>query len=289
MYLLFDIGGTKMRLAVSSNGRDVGEQVKLETPKNDFDEGVRLFLETAYELAGGKKFKGVAGGIAGPLDQERSSLINSPNIPGWVGRPLKREIENALECPVVLENDAALAGLGEALVGAGKGEDIVAYITVSTGVGGVRITSGAIDRSRFGFEPGHQIVDLGTAIACPTCELRGHLQGLVSGTAFLARYGKPPYEVEESESWEEAARTLAVGLNNVAVFWSPDVIVLGGSMMVGNEGPTIPLDMVEEHFNTLVQIFPQKPGLRLAELGDDGGLYGALAVLKKGRKRTSGG
>ena len=58
-----------------------------------------------------------------------------------------------------LANDSDLDGLGEATVGAGKGFNIVAYITVSTGIGGVRIVGGKIDVSTYGFEPGHQIID----------------------------------------------------------------------------------------------------------------------------------
>lgn len=278
MYILFDIGGTNMRLAGSRDGVTFGEPVRLQTPADDFDAGVRLFIETAREIARGERIEAVVGGIAGPLNSEKSELARAPHLSGWAGKPLKEEFERKLETRVVIENDAGVVGLGEATAGAGKGYGIVAYITVSTGVGGTRIVDGRIDRGRSGFEPGHQIIDLSGALACEGCDGRGHLEGYISGSAFEKRYGKKPYEVMEPQAWEDAARILAVGLTNVAVFWSPDVIVLGGSMIVGN--PAIGLERVRDHFANMLTIFKTPPLVLKAQLGDGGGLHGALTLVK---------
>ena len=266
-----------MRLALSRDGESFGEPVKIPTPKDDFAEGVRCFVEKARELAGGEKIQVVAGGIAGPLDREKSMLVNAPNIGGWNNKPLKEELEKSLSCEVYLENDTAVVGIGEAYAGAGRGVDILAYITVSTGVGGVRIVGGEVDRNFLGFEIGHHIIDLSKTenLAHPE---RGTVENLISGTAFERIYSKKPIDVGEDEAWERAARELAVALNNVAVFWSPEVIVLGGSMIVGD--PAIHIDRVQHYFDNVLRIFPQKPEIRKAELGDVGGLHGALALLR---------
>ncbi len=282
MYILFDIGGTKMRIAASRDGEHFEDPVKLPTPVNDFDAGMRLFAETSRRLAGGEPIRAVVGGIAGPLDEHKKMLVNAPNISGWVNKPLREELQKLLECEVQVENDSDVVGLGEATHGAGRGSSIVAYLTVSTGVGGSRIVDGLIDRNRFGFEPGHQIIKMDDESGiCGSCVALGHLQGYISGNAFLRLYGQPAHAVEDVKAWESAARTLAVGLNNVAVFWSPDVIIVGGAMMVGTVGAVIPFDRVEHHFGHILDIFPQKPALRLAELGDNGGLYGAMELVRR--------
>lgn len=273
MYILFDIGGTKIKLA-SSDGKSVLKTVILDTPKN-FEEGIQLFKKTALELAGVETIEKVAGGIAGPLDKEKSTLLRAPHLPGWVDRPLRQKLAEALNAPVFLENDSALVALGEATQGAGKGFNIVAYLTISTGVGGARIVGGKIDDNSSGFEPGHQIIDPGNAL-CRTCE-NGELESYVSGAAFEKRFGKKPYDVTDSEIWEEMARFLALGLHNSIVHWSPDVVVLGGSMMkeIG-----IPIDRVKYHLEKTLNIFPVLPKIKKADLGDLGGLYGALEYLR---------
>ena len=171
--------------------------------------------------------------------------------------------------PVFLENDAALAGLGEAVFGAGKGKKIVAYLTISTGVGGCRIVDGKIDENSQGFEPGHQIIFSDKNIIT--------LENLVSGTAIEKKYGKKPYEIFDVKIWNNVANNLAYGLHNVAVLWSPDIIILGGSMMkkIG-----IPVERVKFHLSKILNIFPKPPLIKKSKLGDLAGLYGALAHLK---------
>ncbi|PIP61027.1 hypothetical protein COW99_06240 [Candidatus Roizmanbacteria bacterium CG22_combo_CG10-13_8_21_14_all_38_20] len=277
MFLLFDIGGTKMRLAVSCDGKSFDEPKIVETPQ-DFNAGMSLFQKITLELSGGKKINAAAGGIAGPLDREKTKLVNSPNLSGWIDRPLKETLQKILKIPVYLENDAAIVGLGEAMNGAGRGEEIIAYITVSTGIGGARIVDGKIDRNIFGFEPGHQIIDP-TGMLCPMCDSAGHLEGHVSGVALEARFNKKAYEITDPQIWEEEAKWLAYGLNNTAVYWSPSVIVLGGSMII--KSPGISIERVSHHLKKTLTIFPERPRLVKAELGDIGGLYGALEILKQ--------
>lgn len=266
-----------MRLSVSRDGENFDEPSIFKTPK-DFNEGMNLFAKTARELGGGEKIKAAAGGIAGPLDPSKTMLINSPNIKGWIGKPLKESMQALIEAPVFIENDAAIVGLGEAAYGAGKGEGIVAYITVSTGVGGAKIVDGKIERNAFGFEPGHQIIDPDGAL-CPTCGSLGHLESRVSGSALEKRFHKKPREITDMSIWEEEAKWLAYGLHNTIVHWSPDILVLGGSMML--KKPGISLERVAYHLRKNLLIFPQLPKLVKASLGDVGGLYGALVFLKQ--------
>ena len=158
-------------------------------------------------------------------------------------------------------------GLGEARYGAGKSYEIVAYLTISTGVGGAKISGGAIDESAIGFELGAEIID-GTHT----------LEELISGAAVERKYGMHPRDISDAKVWSELAHYLAIGLNNCIVHWSPDCVIVGGSMM--NE-IGIHLPAVETELKKILTVYGSVPPLLHASLGDLGGLYGALALSQK--------
>ena len=277
MYILFDIGGTKMRLALSRDGKSFCDPTIVDTPQK-FEDGMALFRETFLALAGKERVLAMAGGIAGVFDKRKGMLSNAPNLPDWVGKPLRDELGKVCGAEVFIENDSALVGLGEALALAGNEQDIVVYITVSTGVGGARIVGRKIDEAAIGFEPGHQIIDPDNTL-CPECE-GNDLESYVSGRAVGKRYGMKPYEVKEEALWKETLpKFLAYGLNDTIVHWSPDVVILGGSMIVGD--PAISIEATEHYLKELMHIFPNLPPIKKAKLGAEGGLYGALAYLKQ--------
>ena len=278
MYILFDIGGTNMRIAFSRDKETFGTPAIIPTPK-DFDEGMRVFKEEAFRLAEGETITALGGGIAGTLSRDRAVFLNGPHLGGWNRKPIKKSLEDLFGAPAFVENDTAIVGLGEALAGAGKGYAVVAYVTVSTGIGGARIVDGKIDVSAMGFEPGHQIIDAdGTLCKSTVCGFGLDLEGALSGTAITQRYGKKPKEITDTAFWEEMARVLAYGLNNTIVHWSPDIVILGGSMMkeVG-----IPVDRVKMYLEKILKIFPKIPPIVKASLGDVGGLYGSLVYIRQ--------
>lgn len=265
MYLLFDVGGTKTRIAVSKYGKSLNSTKIIPTPKNA-EQGIRIIAGIAKEFAQGEKIKAAAGGFAGTLDQNKTKLFGARNLPGWVGKPLAQTLQKTLGAPVFLENDAALAGLGEATVGVGKGSKILAYLTVSTGVGGARIVSGRIDEKTFGFEPGQQIIEGGHT-----------LEWFISGKELEKRLGKQTREIKDSPTKEKLARYLAIGVNNIIVHWSPDVIVLGGSVM-----NIISLARVRFYLKKVFKTRAVRPPvIKRAVLGDLSGLHGALIYLKQ--------
>ncbi len=263
MYLLFDIGGTKLRIAVSDDGKNFrGEPEVFPTPKlwKDAEPLMRRIFSKH------KGVSGICGGLPGMLDEAKARLTWSPNLPDWVGVPLKSIMEEEAETSASLYNDALLAGVGEAVAGAGRDCRIVAFLTVSTGVGGARIVNGLPDERSQGFEPGQQIIDV---------EKGGTLESLISGESFRKRYGDNFVKEAPDSAWRAAARILAVGVHNTVAYWSPDVIVFGGPMIL--KTPGIPFEAVEETFDALVT-FPGRPSLKRAELKDAAGLHGALAL-----------
>jgi len=256
-----------MRLAVSKDGKRIGKIKIVQTPK-DFSRATKLFKEIAFELTGTKKITAVVGGIAGVMDKERTKLV-AGNIP-WSNKPLKREMERQLTAPVIIENDAALAGLGETVYGAAKGYPVVVYITVSSGVGGAMIVNQKIVENAMGFEPGRQIIDYKHP--------KKLLQDYVSGTAIRKKYRKHPSKVTSPRVWDETAKLLAIGLHNTLIHWSPDIVVVGGSMVL--KRPGVSLRKVSTYLKKTLP-FPRMPVVKQAVLGDLGGLYGALVLAKE--------
>ncbi|MBU6323558.1 MAG: ROK family protein [Patescibacteria group bacterium] len=269
MILVADIGGTKTRVARGEAGGAHSAPVVYATPRS-YREGIARLTKELRSAAGAERISMVVIAIAGVLAKDHARVLRSPHLPDWNGMDLESDLAHALNANVRIENDAALAALGEALHGAGRGADIVAYLSIGTGVGGARIVKGAIDRSASGFEPGHQYVSMNPPRT---------LEELVSGTALRMRFHRPAEELFDKEVWEECAQTLAYGIHNAILFWSPDVVVLGGTMMTGN--PRIRTERVAEHVRELMRIFPFVPDIRLAAFGDSAGLVGALAYAKR--------
>ncbi|PID99769.1 MAG: hypothetical protein CSA81_14580 [Acidobacteria bacterium] len=273
MFLLFDIGGTKTRVAaVEKDATVINEDQFLIFPTPElFDDGVEQIVNAAWELTGKKKLEAGCGGVGNPLNQAKSALINSSGkkvFIDWDQKPLRATLEKSLDCEIFLENDALLGGLGEAVFGAGKGTSLVGYLTVGTGVGGAKIENGKIAPNNFGFELGRQIIQIkkGSPIA---------LRELISGRDIEKRFNQIPSEIKDPAFWQESAHYLAIGIYNAAIFWSVEKIVLGGTIT-----KYIPLEKTQAEFSKLFTGLPFQPTIEKASLGELSGLYGALRNLK---------
>lgn len=271
MYLVFDIGGTNTRIASSSDGKTLKNSKSIPTEK-DFEKQIQLIISIANELSNGSKIERAAGGVAGTLSKDKSVLINSPHLKEWIQKPLKEELETNLGTPVYLENDAHLGGLGEACFGAGKGFGIVTFITIGTGLGGARIVNQKIDRNSSGFEPGHQIIKI-DGNTC-NCGGVGHLETYVGGAYLGKANGIKAEEIKDQAVWDKVAEYLAIGLNNTIVHWSPEVVILSGSV-----AQKIPIEKVKSYLNNFLKVFPA-PQIIKGSLGQEAGLYGGLKIIQ---------
>lgn len=278
-YILFDIGGSKTKIGLSEDLVTISDSVRFDTPVK-FSDGIKKISQEAKRLVGDGRVRGIAGGIRGVLDDEKGSIVNDPGgqLSAWADEPLMERLKKELGAEVYLENDAALSGMGEAAFGAGLGHDIVVYHTVSTGVGGAKIEDGMIDDYSHGFEPGHQILDIDHTILGE--DVDPTLENLISGVAVEKRMGMKAEDIPQGDAiWGQLAMYLAHGLRNSILYWSPDAIVLGGSMIVGN--PRILLDDIITHTNDALGEVVAAPLILDATLGDEGGLYGAMALLNQ--------
>ena len=272
MFLLIDIGGTNTRLTTASSSASFNPPVKFPTPPI-FADAVSLLDGQIRPLIADQNLQGVIVGLPGTLNKSAGRLAASPNLRGWIGQPIQTTLEKISHAPVHIINDSALAGLGEACSGAGRGFDIVAYLTISTGVGGARIVNQKIDANTYGFEPGFQIIDASGHL-CPNCHHPSTLEDIVGGASVARRFNCHPKEIKDPAVWSLLAQSLAYGLTNITFLWSPSVFVLGGPMM-----RDIPINQVSDLTTQLTAFIPTPPAIKPAALGDDRAFYGALALI----------
>ncbi len=264
MYILIDIGGTKTRVATTREQESFGEPDVFKTPQ-DFAEWLANLHKITETVRNDKELRGVVLGVPGTFTED-GVILRTPNLPHWQGVPLKEHMEKLFNTRIILHNDTALVGLGEAVHGAGMGQEITAYITISTGVNGVRIVGGKIDRSTHGFEIGHSIIDV---------EHEKDVESIIGGGALERRFGKPSHEVQDAGLWEKISRYAGVFCANTTMYWSPSIIIIGGPVM--ND---LHIDIIEKEAKRHLYMYNQYPKFARGTLKDFGGLYGALVISK---------
>jgi len=257
-YIVFDIGGTNLRVARVRN--NIIEHIEKAPTPTTAREGVTLLGALARKACREGQMTHALGGFAGVLVD--GVVFRAPHLSSWNGTALQALLEKELGVPTQVFNDASLGGLGEMHHGAGRGAAIGVYITVSTGIGGVRIVDGNIDRATYGFEIGHQLIN-GTP-----------LEMLASGSALRECFREEPGEFSNMHALTAMADALGDGIYNTILHWSPDTIVLGGPMIVGSN--PIPLSRIISRVTERLTLFPTVPHIVAATLGDTATLLGAV-------------
>lgn len=272
--LFFDVGGTWTHIANSTDGQTLSGIKRIKTVSTP-EKFLAQLQDYTKSISG---ITAIAGGVRGVLNEEKTGIEHDHILTMWQAVDLVELLTNTYNVEVQLENDAALAGLGEALFGAGQGIEVVVYHDISTGVGGARLVNGAIDNDGVAFEPGLQIIDVDRTVLGD--DVPPTLENLISGRMVAERMGSPAPDIPQDDViWNELAEYLASGLRNSILYWSPEVIVLGGAMITGN--PHIPLDNIRQETVKVLNGVVDCPFITISSLKQDAGLYGALALLTK--------
>ena len=233
-----DLGGTKIEAIALAHGRETFRK-RMPTPRGDYEETVAAVAALARDAGPGT----VGVGIPGALSIV-SGLVKNANSTWLIGRPLKEDLERALERPVRVANDANCFALSEAIDGAGKGARAVFGVILGTGVGGGIVIDGKalIGCNAIAGEWGHNPLPLPAPTDLPLpacyCGRAGCIETYLSGPALEREHAALSGErrsakeialvdaVALSRYVERLARALA-GVINVL---DPDVIVLGGGL-----------------------------------------------------------
>ncbi len=264
MNLFFDIGASKIKIGWSKNLKKIEGYKILDTPKKYKD-----FLNFIKENIRTYDVPIIVFGFPGVFDRKKEKLIYSSNLKDFENRNLKKDLEKISKADIYLENDALLAGLGEAVYGAGKNFNIVTYITLSTGVGGARIVNKRPDEKFFGFEPGHSYF-LISGDLFPI-----EVENLISGLALERIFGKKPEKINNQKIWQEINFLVSLFLVNVSLFWSPEVIIIGGGL-----SKSLDINLIRKNFSKLFP-FKIKPRIIKSKLKNKSSLYGSLYFIKE--------
>lgn len=285
-----DIGGTNLRAAVISKEGEITDIFKV---KNEVDKGAPYNLDklvthiknewNKYEI------EKIGVGAPGPLDLKVGKLLNPVNLKGWENFNIKEYLNEKLNLPVKVNNDANVAGLAESLVGSAKDCESVFYITVSTGVGGAlildkKIINGAHSQAA---EIYNMIINEDKYSHAGTN--KGGLEGQCSGVN-IARiasdiYGrtldtKEVFDLYESNDEkavqviEKWINNISIGIANIISVVDPEAVVIGGAVLIYN---TYLLPKIIECTKTKVAD-PAMVDIRIAQIGDNAGLIGAAML-----------
>ena len=293
-----DFDHDKVRVAVSDLSRSVLAEA---TAPHDVDHDAQGALALAAELveqvleqAGVDRDRllGVGVALAGPIDHDKGALHPSDVLPGWANVDAAGELEQRLDTPAYVDNDANLGALAEVTLGAGRNARFAAYVSISSGIGAGIVVDGRPYHGHRGTagEIGHVVVDPQGPIC--RCGNRGCLETLASGPALLklvqdsrdgelsvremielARDGDAGCRRAIADAGQVVGRVVA-GLVNL---FSPEMVVIGGDL---GEAGDLMLDPLREAVRR--DALPAAAeGLKVVagELGERANLLGALALV----------
>lgn len=180
-----DVGGTKVLGGVVNERGEILASARRDTPREGGQALTQAIADVANELNREFAAESIGVSAAGFISSDRQTILATPNIAGWNGVNLDRELTQILGKRIVLENDANAAAWGEFKFGAGRGRNDLILLTLGTGVGGGLILGGSLFRGAFGIgaELGHiRIVPEGHLCGCG---IRGCLEQYASGSALM--------------------------------------------------------------------------------------------------------
>jgi predicted NBD/HSP70 family sugar kinase len=278
---------------------------------SDVDHDARGGLEAAAELArdllaeagvDSERLIGAGVALSGPIDRNSGLVSSTTILSGWVGVDVSAWLGEHLGVPVHVDNDANLGALAESVLGAGRGASEIAYVMLSSGIGGALILGGRLYRGARGSagEIGHVSVDE-TGPMC-RCGSRGCLETLVGTGALiellsrshgkgitieqtiaLAREGDPGCQRVIADAGRIVGRVTGAICNE----FNPERIVVGGELALAGD---LLLDPLRESISRYaIPAATDELTVAAGQLGDRAELMGALALVVGQSERVLSG
>ena len=279
-----EAGGTKMVCAIGDEYGQVLEQTSITTTTPDET------MPKIFEFFDGKEIEAMGVACFGPVDVRKGSatygnILNTPKI-AWRDFPIVQNIKDNLgkDLPVGFDTDVNGSLLGEVTWGAAKGLTDAVYFTIGTGIGMGAISGGKLVHGMLHPEIGHikmSILDGDNFKGvCPnhgTC-----FEGMASGPAIEARYGKSAKELENNNDvWNLEAGYIAQAVTAVIFTLSPQKIILGGGVMHQKQLFPLIRNKVLEDINGYIdtkELRNISSYIVPAALNDNQGIMGALKL-----------
>lgn len=265
MYLAIDVGGSKTLVASLTNEGVISERIKFETPV-EYNDFIPELTNNVAKIST-DDFIACGVGIPGKVDRKKGIGIAMGNLP-WKNVPILADLKKFIRCPIILDNDANLAGLSEAMLV--KHEyDRVLYVTISTGIGTGIIINQQIDPAFADSEGGQMLLEHNDKLE--------NWEEFASGSAIVARYGKRAHDITDEATWKHIARDLAVGFMDLISVIQPQIIIVGGSVGHYLERFKKPLNDILKQYE--IPLIPIPPIIK-AQRPDDAVVYGCYDLAK---------
>ena len=278
-----EAGGTKWVCAKGTGPGDLTEVevIPTTTPPETLGRVVEFFKRDSVRVAA------LGVGSFGPVDlrvgSETFGWITKTAKPGWSNTNVGGALRAELDVPVAFDTDVNAAALAEQRWGAARGLSNLIYMTVGTGIGGGIVLNGRPVHGLMHPEFGHILIPHDHAAdpfpgSCPFH--RDCLEGLASGEALRARYGKPAEQLDHQGAWALEARYLAMGIMNAVLTLSPERVVLGGGVVKRPGLLPIVRTQVKELISGYIELASEVGNIDNfivpPALGDHAGVLGAL-------------
>ena len=293
-----DIGGTKIAVGiVDDSGRVLAREQAATQTAGEWPQALTLIAAMLRRTAGEAhaNIVGIGIGSTGPVNPLSGKFENLDTIPHWSGASPVADLAREFRVSVAMENDGDAGALAEASWGAGQNKSRLIYVTVGTGIGGGIILDGHLYRGVDGAHPevAHQVLDV-NGPPC-SCGLRGCWEALACGPA-MAKWMESHSEYKggpgltarriyehamagdplAARAVERETFYLGIGLANLVNLFTPDAIILGGSVM---KSAGVFLHEIRNVMQQGCRFVPlAKVELSLASLGDEANLIGAARV-----------
>ena len=294
-YIGVDLGGTNVRAAIVDEEGKVLVQKKSPSYAQEGKEKVMdTIINLIKSLPDYELCSGIGVGVPGPCDEKTGSMVLATNLPGFEGYSIANKLEETFHMPSFIDNDANVAALAEALVGAGKGKKVVYYVTLSTGIGGGLVINGECISGKHGFtgEIANIIIDRNRSKVNYLAV--GAIENEASGTAITRKANekaskkyKHAGEVFEDahngnpvakEIVDNVVRDLAQLFATIACVCDPDIFILGGGMMQSSD---LFLPSVIEKFKEISHTQLHDDEFVLASLEEPGVIGAAMLPRSK--------
>jgi glucokinase len=299
-----EIGGTKIQVVLGTPEGHIMERRRFTVSREAGAAGIQnQILEGLYSLKQIHAFQAIGVGFGGPIDWKQGRVFKSHHIEGWNGFELGKWLHGKFNVPVIADNDANVAALAEAKLGAGRHRNPVYYMTIGSGIGGGLVYNGSIYHGQYPgeLEIGHTRI--------PSPDLPPHewpiLEGLCSGWSIDTRIRliakKHPQSVlarllpekiggeahflskaiNEGDPyaeriWQDLTQYLALALSHIIHLFHPEILILGGG--VTHLGQAL-IEKICDHLEKIVmQAHENTYFVELAKLGEDVVPIGALLL-----------
>ena len=289
-----DLGGTNLRAAaVDAQGQllaRISEPVSYASGPHHVAGAIARMVQDIRGEVSGDGLIGVGIGTPGYVDIDRGVILEAANLPGFTGFPIRDSIQQYLGTPILLENDANAAALGEMWMGAGQSVKDLILLTLGTGIGGGIISDGRVVHGFMGMagEFGHMtVIPDGNPCGCGN---NGCLEKHASASAIAAmgrmmHFGREirtaadvhALALEGNERaklvFESMGRALGIALANlINAFNFPLYLLSGGPLPAWDFFSPAMFNEIRRRSFTFA-----RTGTRVerARLGSDAGLVGA--------------